>query len=188
MALGKNRSRVSVKGGGLLKLRQISPTPSDTFLDVGFLQSTSLDDKYDMMTAKDERGFVIDFVTGGEEPVITAVLLQSTIDEVNLIKNADGIYYEAYYYCKLANGNIQELDIPLCKIKPGPKLDFKAATERTLSLELHMLSVNAVSTITRAPTDYNMDPTVNSFYVLIESATAKNAPSDTASSLKTAVF
>jgi hypothetical protein len=185
MALVKNRTRINVKGGGLLKLRELSPTASDTFLDAGYLGGTDLDDAHDMVESKDERGFVIDYKSGGEAPVLKSVLKQSGIDEINLLKNAVGKYYEAYYYVKLQNGNIQEINIPLCKIKPGPSLKMAAATERTLDLEIHMLAIPGESAIVRAPTDYNIDPAVNRYYVLLESATAKGVTTDTAATMWT---
>jgi len=188
MALQKLRNRINVKGGGLLQLRQLKPTPSDTFLDVGFLQSTGIEDTHDMILSKDERGFLVDYVSGGEEPVLKCVLKQSGIDEINLIKNAEGIYYEAYYKVKLASGSFQEVDIPLCKIKTGPTLNFAAATERTIDLEIHMLTVVATTSITRNPTGYNMDPNVNPFYVLVENANALGPPADTASAVATLVY
>lgn len=188
MALLKSRDRVSVKGGGLLKIRQIAPTPSDTWLDVGYLGETNLEDTRNMVESMDERGFTIDYLEGSSAPLIRSTLKQTSIDEINLLKNDSGIYYEVYYYVKTGKGYFQELDILLAKLKPGPVLQFAAATERTLVLELHMLAVNATGTITRAPTGFNMDTSVNPYYVLVENAAAINAPSDTASAMKTAAF
>ena len=187
MALAKSRLKTNVRGGGLLKIRELNPSPSDTWLDVGYLGGTDLDDAHDMIVSKDERGLVIDFLSGGEEPVLKSVLKQSGIDEITLVKLCAGKYYEGYYKAVTAEGKIQELEIPICKIKPGPVLKFAGATERTIDLELHMLAVASDSSITRAPTDYNMDPAVNRYFVLLENATAKNAPTDTATAVWTAV-
>jgi len=188
MALVKDRARINVRGGGLLKVRQIHPAPSDTWTDVGYLTKTDIDDTREMVESRDERGILIDWVEGAAAPMIKSVLKQTSIDEINLMKNADAIYYEVYYYCKLANGRFQELDAPIGKIKPGLILSFASATERTMEIEIHFLPVTPETSITRAPTGYNLDPAVNRHYVIVENAAALNAPTDTASSLKTAVW
>jgi hypothetical protein len=189
MALGKSRIKTSVKGGGLLKIRMLHPTAADTFSDVGFLNSTNLEDTRNMVEIMDERGLSIDFAEGSSAPVIRAVLKQSSIDEINLVKDADGKYYEIYYYVKTGEGKFQELDIAIGKIKPGAVLQFASATERTIELEIHMLAVATIgATITRSPTGYNMDTTINPYYVLVENAAAINAPADAGATVKTAVF
>ena len=189
MALGKQRIRTNVKGGGTLKLRILHPTPVDVFTDVGYLGGTNLDDTRNMVQTMDERGLVIDYEEGSSEPVLKCVLHQSAADEINLVKDADGKYYEAYYVVKTAEGKFQELDIPIVKIKCGAILEFAAAKERTIDLEMHMLAVVTIgATITRAPTGFNMDTTVNPYYVLVENAAAINAPSDAGATVKTAVF
>jgi len=188
MALGKSRIKTNIKGGGALKLRMLSPTPADTFSDAGYLNSTDVDDVRNMMESSDERGLVIDYLEGSSAPVLRSVLKQSGIDEITLVKDADGKYYEAYYAVTTKEGKVQEYDFFIVKIKPGAVLKFAAATERTIELEMHMLAVNASASITRNPVAYNMDPAVNPYYVLTENATAQGAPADTGATVKAAIF
>jgi hypothetical protein len=187
MALGKDRKRINVKGGGLLKLRELDPSATAAFSEAGWLGGTTVSDKHDMVTSKDEQGLVIDHASSGEDVTLKSILKQTTIDEINLLKNADGKYYEAYYYVKLKNGNVQELNIPLCKITPGFELDHKPG-ERNIEIAITALAIKAATTVTRAPVAYNIDPTVNPYYVLIEGAApGSGAPTETAGTLTTLI-
>lgn len=183
MALTKARTRINVKGGGLLKLREISPTQTDAFVDAGYLGGTDLNDEHSMLEIVDEVGNLVDALSGARKAVLTTTLKQTTLDEINLIKNASGKYYDAYYYVKLANTYVQELTAIPCKIKPGPVLTFKSATERTIQVTIYFLAPKA--TATRAPTAYNV--TVDEPYVLIENAAAQGAPTEATSTFATLI-
>jgi hypothetical protein len=185
MALARDRTRQDLNGGGLLKLREISPTPSDTFLDPGYLGGTDFGDEHSVIKWIDEVGNVINAQTGQREAGIKGVLQQTSLDEINLLKNARGKYYDVYYYKKnFETGKIQELSACCCKLKPGPVLSMKSNTQRTLALEIYFLAPKAA--FVRTPTDYNV--TADEPYVLIENAVAKGVPIDTAASLATAVL
>lgn len=183
MAISRTRTRINVKGGGKFQLRQISPTPSNTFLDAGYLKSTKIADEFAMADISDAHGDYIEYLPTGEKFIATIELLQTGIDEVNLQKNADGIYYDCYYSVLLANGNTQEWSIPLCKLKVGYVLDMKPG-ERILGMEMHALA--PVGAFTRTPTAFNVVALVP--YTLTEGAVANGAPTDTASTLATAVL
>ena len=103
--------------------------------------------------------------------------------EINLQKNADGIYYDCYYSALLANGNTQEWSIPLCKLKVGYVLDLKPG-ERILGMEVHALA--PVAAFMRTPAAFNVVALVP--YTLTEGAVANGVPTDTASTLAAAVL
>lgn len=185
MALARNRTRQDVNGGGILKLREISPTASDTFLDAGYLGGSDLGDEHSIIKWIDEVGNVINAQSGQREAGIKSVLQQSGIDEINLLKNARGKYYDVYYYKKnLESGLIQELSAGICKLKPGPVISMKSNTQRTLALEIYFLAPKAA--FTRTPTDYNI--VADEPYVLIENAVAKGVPTDTAATMAAAIL
>jgi len=183
MALQKDRIRENVKGGGVLKIREIYPNATNTFSDLGYLNGTDFKDERTENESMDEAGNFINVLTTGQKVTIETVLKQTSIDEINLLKNSEGKYYDLYYSVKLQNGNTQELSIPLCKLKAGVTLSFKPEA-RTLPLTIYALAPK--SDYTRTPTDYNV--TVNVPYTLIENATAKGVPTDTASALATAIL
>lgn len=183
LALGRDRTRINVKGGGLLKLRETSPTQTDTFSDAGYLGGTDLNDEHNMLEIIDEVGNLIDALSGGRKAMLKGILKQTSIDEINLLKNAVGKYYDAYYYVKLNNGRFQELTAIPCKIKPGPVLSFKSATERTIELTIYFLAPKASAT--RAPVAYNV--TVDEPYVLIEGAAATGVPTEATTTFGTLI-
>jgi hypothetical protein len=174
MSLGKNRTRVNVKGGGTLKLREMSPTQTDAFSEAGYLGGTDLNDEHSMLEIIDETGNLIDAQSGARKCILTTTLKQSGIDEINLLKNAVGKYYDAYYVVKGSNGTFQELSMGVCKLKPGAVLKYASATERTIALTIYMLAPKAAAT--RAPTAFNV--VADEPYVLIENAAAVGAPTE----------
>ena len=186
MALARDRLRQDINGGGLLKIREISPTPVDTWFDLGFLGGTDFGDEHAIIKWIDEVGNVINAQSGQREAGIKSILTQTSIDEINLLKNARGKYYDLYYYKKnLETGKIQEISACCCKLKPGPVLSMKANSQRTLALEIYFLAPKAA--FTRTPTGFNV--VADEPYVIAEQAvTPLGAPSDTASSLATAVL
>jgi len=186
MALQRDRTRQDVNGGGTLKLRQISPTPSDTFLDVGYLGGTDAEDAHSIIKWIDEVGNVINAQTGQRECGLKGILYQTSIDEINLLKNARGQYFDLYYYKKnLETGKIQEISACISKLKPGPVLSMKANSQRTLALEVYFLAPKAA--FTRTPAGFNV--VADEPYVIAEQASvALGVPSDTASSLAAAVL
>jgi hypothetical protein len=185
MSLGKNRKRINVKGGGTLQLRELAPTPADPFLDIGYLLSSKLTDEHTMIELSDERGDFIDAKSGGRKVHWETVLKQSGIDEINLLKNAEGKYYEVYYSVKTANDSmVQEVSLCLCKIKPGPVLEFKSATERTIQVTIYALAPDA--NLTRTPAAFNV--VQHEPYVITEGITANGAPTDTAAAVATAIL
>jgi hypothetical protein len=183
MALQRDRSRINVKGGGLMKIRQIAPAASDSFLDVGYIKDSELGDAFTMVDSINDAGKFIDTNAGAHKVVWKTTLMQSSIDEINLIRTAEGKYFDLYYSCPLANGNVQEFSAAIVKIKPGAVLAFKSATERNIAIEITFLSPGGA--FTRTPTAFNVVSGVE--YVLTEGASANGAPSDTASTLYTAV-
>jgi hypothetical protein len=186
LALARDRTRQDVNGGGLLKVRQISPTPADPWLDLGFLGGTDFGDEHSIIKWIDEVGNVINAQTGQREAGIKSILYQTSIDEINLLKNARGQYFDVYYYKKnLETGKIQEISACCCKLKPGPVLSMKSNSQRTLALEIYFLAPKAA--FTRTPIGFNV--VADEPYVIAEQAsTPLGAPTDTASSLATAVL
>ncbi|MFI5250798.1 MAG: hypothetical protein ACHQQQ_00075 [Bacteroidota bacterium] len=185
MSLGKNRKRINVKGGGTLQIRELSPNPTDTFSDIGYLVSSKLTDEHTIIELSDERGDFIDAKSGARKVHWETTLKQSGIDEINFLKNADGKYYEVFYSVKTGNDTmVQEISMCLCKIKPGPVLEFKSATERTIQVTIYALA--PATTFTRTPSAYNV--VAREPYLILEGLSATGVPSDTASSVASAIL
>lgn len=148
MANARSRQRINVKGGGKLYIRQLSPAPSNNWVDIGYLEENDLDDKSAMIDSEDERGDFIDTKQGGRKVMWKTTLKQTGVDEINLLKNSDGIYYELYYDVVLANTYHQEYNMHLVKIDNSVTLKFAKASERKLQVMFSLLAPKAAFTAT----------------------------------------
>lgn len=185
MSLGKNRKRINVRGGGTLLLRELSPSPTDTFSDAGYIASSKLTDERDVITTTDERGELVEASTGSRSVRWETVLQQSGADEINLLRNADGKYYEAFYSVKTAgNTLVQEISLPLCRIKPGPVLEFASGAARTMQLTLYALSPKAA--YVRTPSAF--DVSAGEAYIIVEGTVANGVPVDPAAAVAAAIL
>lgn len=97
MALQKDRKRIFVSGLGKMSVREIEPTPGATFLDVGYLGGSVLNRELMQEEVMNEDGFVIDVLTHSEKCQLSTQLHQTSIDEINLIKNASSKVYAVRY-------------------------------------------------------------------------------------------
>ena len=180
--LGRVRQRENAKGGGYLYLRQISPTPSDTFLDVGWLGGTDFDDKKTTIESKDECGDLVILLTSDRQATIKSVLHQVSQAEIDLINKSTNIFYDAIYKCLLADGTTQVVSLPVCQVAPGASLNYKPG-QRSLALTIYGLAVKAA--MTRTGTDYNV--ALREPYVMFTADVGAFAlPSDTALSVAAA--
>jgi hypothetical protein len=186
MAVARDRKRSNVRGGGKLYLRELSPTPSNTLLDVGYIKSTDFINEHTMVELFDETGNFIDNKSGQQKVVLNVILQQSSIDEINLLNNASGKYYELYYKNpNLANTYVQEVSIPIGVLKPGVTLKMAAATERTIELNISCLAPKA--DYVRGVTTFNVSENVP--FIITETATAQYNTSNTeASAMATAIL
>lgn len=180
MALAKARTSINVKGGGLIKIRELHPTATDAWVDIGYLPKTTISDDHTMMEAGDETGLLIDWIDGNQRVKVTGSIMQSNTAEIGLLKNASGKYYELYYYVLLANGYFQEW-LFFGKFKPGFVLEFAAGAIREVPFEFWAFAVPA--TVTRNPTGWNV--TAGDMYVFSEAAAAIAPPVDTAATIAT---
>jgi len=177
MPLGYDRRAINVKGGGTLQLRVIDPTAQQgAFASVGFIKNDILVDEHGIVESQDSKGDAIDAKSGSQKVKFTSVLMQSSKDEIDLMKDAKDRYYEMYYKAVNNDATIQEIVAAVCRIKPGIEIAFGAATERNISLEIHFLAPATV--LTRTPAAYNTAQWVP--YVLTEGAAANGAPTDAA--------
>jgi len=185
MALARDRKRINVKGGGKIQLRELDPSPSNTYLDLGYLVSNTLTDEHTMVESVDESGQLVNSQTGARKVTWKTVIKQTTADEINLLKNAGTKLYEVYYNVTMSNTYVQMLCLLPVRIKPSVVLDFASATERTLEVEFHCLVPKAA--YTRGVTTFNV--VANEPYVLVDASSETFNTSNTeASAIASAVI
>lgn len=185
MALGKNRRRINVKGGGEFLIRELAPTPSDTFLDLGFIESVELNDDNQMVDIADAEGNLLDYLGGLRSLGVKITLAQSSFDELDWLLNTSGKYFDALYNVYLEGlAEWQSWSFPVFKVKPGGALTFAGATKRSPIAECRSVAPKAA--LVRTPTALNV--TAWKPVVLYQNAVKVTTPSDTASSVATALI
>ena len=169
MALGKNRQTFSNKGGGLLKIKELTNGGSSTTMDdAGYLSGSGLNIDPKMVEHVDERGFMINAISGGEEWRWKSTLMQVSIDEINLLKTAQNKFFHLYYKsAALPNGNIQEIYIPLVKIVNVLELPFKNDKR---SIEVEFLALMPKGAVSVTPSGFNV--AADSYGTIVENASA----------------
>jgi hypothetical protein len=183
--MAKSRKAISVRGGGTFYYREIDPTPSNTYLEAGYIASSELDDVQQMVGEVDESGVLPDIKSGSQIVKWKMVLKQATQAVIDLLRNAAGKYYEGYYVVLLANGQYQEISIPVFTFSPNVNLRFAAATERQVACELNCLAPKAA--YTRGVTAFNV--VKDQPYIVLDGASATFNTSNTeASALATAIM
>jgi hypothetical protein len=170
MALGRNRTRINIKGGGLFKIEQIASGGALTSMrDVGFIKSVDFEDAHNMVESVSADGKFLNIQSGGNKPTMTVVLLQTTADEIGLLANLQNLLWHCYYQVLLDGPVVtyQEIYAPCCRITQGLTLKYASATERTLELKVSILWPKATVTVTPA----GLSVPFGSSYTVVETAT-----------------
>lgn len=186
MSLQKARTRINVKGGDIFKMREISPTASNTFVDYGYLQSLEFSDVRGMDEAKDAVGNLVNASPTDRTVTFTLILLQTSKEEIDAVAALADKYYDCIYHVPLsASGNYQHLSMCCVKFNPSVEpLSYTAGTQRTIKLTGYALAPKAA--MVRTPTTFNV--VANVPYVFLDDTTAVTDPSDAAADVATAVL
>jgi len=167
MALARSLNRINVKGGGKIQIRELSPTASNTYQDLGYLTSSTLSDEHTMVDSVDEIGALVNSQSGARKVTWKTVLKQTSADEIDLLRNSTGKLYEVYYVVTESNTYKKMICLLPVRIKSSVVLNFASATERTIEVEMMCLAPKAA--YTRGVTAFNI--IANDPYVLVEAAT-----------------
>ena len=90
MALGKDRTRVNIKGGGVLE----HSTNDSVWNILGYLGETKFVDDIAQEDVHDEAGDLVNVLSGNRTPVLTSTLLQTTKEEIDVLRdNIDTVVY-----------------------------------------------------------------------------------------------
>lgn len=183
MALGRDRERFAVKGGGLMKSAILaSGGVLNTMSDLGWIMESQLVIDKNVIVIKDERGFVVNAIEGGEDWKFDVTLGQVSLDEINLILNGPIVYRHFYYCSQLASGIYQEVYIPLAKITNPVELPFKAGEQRKLKCTIQALIPKGAVTVT--PAGFNVP--VDCYGIIVENAVKLGEVTTTSGTIFTA--
>jgi hypothetical protein len=130
----RQRTRIFVRGGGILRLREREPSNASLYSNAGYLSSTKFNDEHSIVELIDERGDFIDAKSAAQKFTSESVLKQSGIDEIEFINLAANKLFAMQYYGLMGGNLFQYFCSQLVRVKPSAVMEFKSATERTLSL------------------------------------------------------
>jgi len=125
MALGKSRQRIFVHGLGNCDVMELDPNPAIDFSDVGYLQDTVIEQSSTTESIIDESGALVDEKVKSLSVNFQTNLMQTGIDEINLIRNSTYKHFAIRYYGNAdANNRFQYFVIPCAKIIPSWQKKF----------------------------------------------------------------
>jgi len=139
MALMKDRTRIFVRGLGNLRCRLLEPTVGASFLSAGHLKSTTISFTYETEEIIPETGLKMDLLSRSKSVMVETNLQQSGIDEITLLRDAEGKVYAFQYYGQPGPGRFQYFCVEVGKFAPGLKLPFQPG-ERLIPAVFHALS------------------------------------------------
>lgn len=124
--MGKNRTAIHFHGMGNLQTRLIAPTVDEDFANVGFIKDSKLSNLHTMDEAIDEGGRYIDTDSIGEKMAIETALMQTSLTELNLLRNTREQYHAVRYFGQVkGTGRYQYICIDKSRIIPGIDQDYK---------------------------------------------------------------
>ncbi len=148
--LGQDRLKFSNKGGGILKIEEIASGGSAvTMKFLSFLGESGLNIDPKNVEFKDERGMMMNIISGGEIWKFNSVLMQVGKDEIDYIRQYNKFFHIYYKSATRQDGYTQEIYIPLVKITSPIDLKFKNEA-RNLPVEFTALMPKAALTTTPA--------------------------------------
>lgn len=98
MALAKNRSSILVRGLGTFQVKEVSPVSAANFSNMGYLENTQIVDEATTEDIMAETGRAVNFLVRERKYGGTANLLQTAIDELNLLKDSATKIYAIRYH------------------------------------------------------------------------------------------
>jgi len=121
----KDKGAVVKKGGGVLRVVPVNDNggiadpESVTWVDLGYIAESNLQDETTTEDYHDERGHNINNEETVRTPKLTGLLMQSDKSTLDFLKETvRGNYYFVYQYQGIVNGKYQEVFYGICKIKP----------------------------------------------------------------------
>ena len=125
MSLGADRKKSGAVGLGNFEVRETSPSVGTAFESVGHLEETNLEPIADVEEIIAETGDLVDVKTKSLVHRIGTNLIQTSIDEINLPKNALSKEYAIRYSGMMNENFFQYFCFPRGKFNPSVALGYK---------------------------------------------------------------
>lgn len=137
MSLGKNRGRILAKGIGNLWIAEKEPTLGP-FQSAGYIKSTSIQDVHTTEDHVDETGSLVHVGDKDQIASVVSQLMQTSTDELSLIRNAGGKIHAVRYCGVSSNGLFQYFSFDNVKIDPSVNRNYQVG-EQLLDLKFKAL-------------------------------------------------
>ncbi len=135
MGLQKSRVRIEAKGPGRFEVRELEPSSGSTFYDVGYVESTVINDDHAMVDLQDETGEMINSIEQSRTVSGVTQLMQSGKDELDLLSGALEKVHAIRYSGLTAPGRFVYFAFDRSIINPSIPLNY-AIGKRTLPLQM----------------------------------------------------
>lgn len=135
MALTKSRTRMEAKGPGRFEVRELEPTSASAFSNVGYVESTALNDEHTMLDLMDETGEMVNSISQGRIVSGVTQLMQTGKDELDLLSGAVEKVHAVRYSGITSPGRFVYFAFDRTIINPSIPLNY-AVGKRTLPLQL----------------------------------------------------
>ena len=131
MGLQRDRTRQAAKGLANLFIRQVSPVVEASYTDMGWLsdEGTSIDPQAQVIEHKDEGGNLSKISMGEVSNKFASHLAQVSQNEIDLIRNAAGVYHSFRYYGMINPWRWQYICTELAQIVPYIPRTWKAGKQ-----------------------------------------------------------
>lgn len=125
MALGKDRTRIHVRGLGDLELMLKEPTVDTEASNAGYVKSVDMQIVPEMEDIQVDNGDIVDYLMKSRRFGMTLNLAQSSKDEVDLVANASGKVYGGRYFGMVSDsGRFQYFAFDALKLAPEVRAAF----------------------------------------------------------------
>jgi hypothetical protein len=141
----RDKGAITKYGGGVIKILEVddsgTPVSGATAIDLGYIQETVFSDQTETEAVSDETGNKVQEFEGQRNVKLTATLMQTNKEVLDLVKEVRGKYYQVYYLSsKNINGKAQEIVFAIGRIKPAIELN---SLQKRVPIEINFLKNEA---------------------------------------------
>jgi hypothetical protein len=145
----RDKGAITKYGGGIIKILEVddsgTPISGAEAIDLGYIQETIFTDQTETEAVSDETGNKVQEFEGQRNVKLTATLMQTGKDVLELVKQVRGKYYQVYYLSsKDVNRKKQEIVFAIGRIKPAIELN---SLQKRVPIEINFLKNETQITI-----------------------------------------
>jgi len=170
----RDKGAITKYGGGIIKILEVddsgTPITGASAIDLGYIQETVFSDQTETEAVSDETGNKVQEFEGQRNVKLTATLMQTNRDVLDIVKRVRGKYWQVYYLSsKNVNGKKQEILFAIGRIKPAIELN---SLQKRVAIEINFLKNEAQISVQPSTTygGYATSATIyaGEYYTIVE--------------------